>query len=130
MPSAAATGESSEEDTPAGVDAAVAVAGAVWLLGKSEARRQFRLFHKAGKPVAFASWTMVSDAVAEHLGLEGGEAADDDSAPGGARPAMRLKPEEWRCGERRVLVGVVTPFGGAEAVVQTLSRTNSNSSDR
>ncbi|MDP6951136.1 MAG: toxin-activating lysine-acyltransferase [Alphaproteobacteria bacterium] len=132
MPSAAATCDSSA-DTPADIDAAVAVR----LMGKSEAHRhlfladldwrvlpaiahkQFRLFHKDGKPVAFASWAMVSDAVAERLGLAGADAGDDGAAAS-PRPPIRLKPEEWRSGERRVIVDVVAPFGGAEAVVKAL----------
>ncbi len=136
---AAADGDEQQAAARGGLTDGLALASAVWLMGKSEAHRhlfladldwrvlpaiahkQFRLFHKDGKPVAFASWAMVSDAVAVRLGLDGAEAGDD-GAPAGPRPAMRLRPEEWRCGERRVIVDVVAPFGGAEAVVRAVGK--------
>jgi cytolysin-activating lysine-acyltransferase len=74
--------------------------------------RQFRLFQKDGKPVALATWAMVSEEVAARLG--GGDGtADPGEKP---RTDLRLKPAEWRSGERAVLVDVVAPFGNVEAV--------------
>lgn len=79
--------------------------------------RQFRLFQKDGKPVALATWAMVSDEVATRL--EG----DGDGDGGARRSDVRLKPAEWRSGERVVLVDVVAPFGSAEAVGKYLRET-------
>jgi hemolysin-activating ACP:hemolysin acyltransferase len=31
---------------------------------------------------------------------------------------MRLRPKDWKCGEKKTLVEVIAPFGGAEKMVK------------
>ncbi len=52
---------------------------------------QFRLFHKEGRVVGFVTWAMVNEAVEARL----------------KRGVRRLRPDEWKCGERRVVVDVI-----------------------
>lgn len=73
-----------------------------WRIRPAIVLRQCRLFHKDNRAVAFVSWAYVSDEVAGRLQL----------MPG------RLQPQEWRSGNKFMLVDVVAPFGGAEQIVQ------------
>ena len=67
-----------------------------WRLMPPLALKQFRLFTKDNHPVALATWAMVSEAVEARL--KGG--------------GTHLKPEEWKSGDRRVVVDIMAPFGG------------------
>ena len=60
--------------------------------------RQCRMFRRDNRPCAFVTWAYVSDEVAERL----------QAAP------ARLRPTEWRCGKRAVLIDIIAPFGGAD----------------
>jgi hemolysin-activating ACP:hemolysin acyltransferase len=75
-----------------------------WRIRPAIVLRQCRLFHSKGRVVAFVSWAYVSDEVAGRLQL----------MPG------RLAPQEWRGGNKFMLVDVVAPFGGAEQLVQAV----------
>jgi len=77
-----------------------------WALLPPMALKQFRLFHKNGMPLAFATWAFVSDEVEARL-KEG---------------QMRLKPDEWKSGENCWLVDVVTPRGTEQAILKTLKQ--------
>ena len=66
------------------------------------ALKQCRLFTKAGRPIGLVTWAMLSDEVAERLKTD---------------PQKRVKPADWRSGERQVIVDVVAPYGGAKEMV-------------
>lgn len=66
--------------------------------------RQFRLIHSEGRPVAYICWALVTPEVLERCKQAG----------------PRLRPSEWRCGDIPLVVDVVAPFGGAEAVIRQL----------
>jgi len=78
-----------------------------WALLPPLALRQFRLFAKDNRPVAFATWAFVSEEVEARLNA--GHA--------------KLKPAEWKSGERCWIVDVVTPFGGGDGILKTLRET-------
>lgn len=78
-----------------------------WMILPPILLRQFKLFRAEKKPVAFAAWAHLSpDAEAR---IQSG--------------ADRLKPGEWKGGDRLWLVHVIAPLGGAEAVVKDLRET-------
>ena len=77
-----------------------------WRLMPPLALKQFRLFTKDNHPVALATWAMVSEAVEARL--KGG--------------GTHLKPEEWKSGDRRVVVDIVAPFGGEKEKVQLTAK--------
>lgn len=62
--------------------------------------KQFRLFSKGKMPIAFLTWAMVSDTVAERLNESGG------------MPELT----EWRTGKNLVIVDCVSPFGPTETI--------------
>lgn len=66
--------------------------------------QQFRLFYDQEKPVGVIFWAFVNDEVAQRLA--GGD--------------KRLRPQDWKSGERREVVEIVAPFGGAEEMVKDL----------
>ncbi len=78
------------------------IADLEWRIRPAIVLRQCRLFHDKGRAVAFVTWAYVSDEVAGRL-----KAAPD-----------RLRPDEWRCGNRLTIMDVVAPFGGGEKFVQ------------
>jgi len=75
-----------------------------WALLPPLALKQFRLFTKDNRPVALATWAFVSETVAKRL--EAG--------------AAKLKPGEWKSGERCWIVDLVAPYGGATEFVSVL----------
>jgi len=62
--------------------------------------KQFRMFSKGKMPIAFLTWAMVSDAVAERLNQSGGT------------PELK----EWRTGKNLIIVDCVSPFGPVEKI--------------
>lgn len=75
-----------------------------WALLPPLALKQFRLFTKDNRPVAFATWALVSEAVAARL--EAGHG--------------KLKPGEWKSGDKCWIVDVIAPFGAAEDFIRAL----------
>ena len=66
--------------------------------------QQFRLFYDKDKPIGVAFWATVSAEVEERL----------------AAGTSRLRPQDWKSGDRLWVVEVVAPFGGAEEMVKDL----------
>ena len=66
--------------------------------------QQFRLFYGATKPIGVAFWATVSDEVEERLAVG----------------TTRLRPQDWKSGERLWVVEVIARFGGAEEMVKDL----------
>ena len=62
---------------------------------------QFRILYDGGKPVAFAAWGHLSEEAEARL----------------QQPNPRLKPDEWKSGDRLWLVSVIAPFGHGEKIL-------------
>jgi cytolysin-activating lysine-acyltransferase len=75
-----------------------------WLVVPPVMLRQFALFRQGARPVAYASWALVNDAVERRL-MAG---------------QPRLAPAEWRSGDRVWLMDMVAPFGGGEKLFDEL----------
>lgn len=75
-----------------------------WLVLPPIHLNQFRIFRKDGKPIAFASWALLSEEVEQEM--ESGR--------------HKLKPQEWKGGDRPWLIDMVAPFGGGEDIIAHL----------
>ena len=65
-----------------------------WLVMPPVLLKQFKIYYGKDRPVAVALWAQVSEEVEKRL-----EAGD-----------MRLRPQDWRSGDRNWLLGVILPF--------------------
>lgn len=66
--------------------------------------QQFRLFYDNQKPIGVAFWATVNEEVEERL----------------KAGTPRLRPQDWKSGDRLWAVEVIAPFGGAEEMVKDL----------
>ena len=80
-----------------------------WLVLPPLLLKQFRIFRKGGKPFAYASWAFVSEEVEERLKSGAGSA--------------RLCPGDWKCGEQALIIEILAPFGGGDALLNELLET-------
>lgn len=77
-----------------------------WLVMPPLMSDQCKLFMKDEAPVAYASWAYVSAAVEERI--LGGQ--------------YRLGPQDWKSGDRLLVIDLLSPFGGNDALIQDLSK--------
>jgi hemolysin-activating ACP:hemolysin acyltransferase len=87
----------------------------VWLMSQSPAHKQFfisdlewfvmtplllqfRVFYAKDRPMGVVLWASVSDEVAERL----------------ASGTTKLRPQDWKSGDKLWVIEVIAPFGGAE----------------
>lgn len=75
-----------------------------WVVVPSVLLKQFRIFQQDGRPVAYASWAYLSEETEERL-IKGGK---------------KLRPDEWKGGDKLWLIDLVAPFGGEKEIVQEL----------
>jgi cytolysin-activating lysine-acyltransferase len=75
-----------------------------WLVLPPVLLRKFRIFRCRGVPIGFASWAYLSEEAEARF-------------KAGAR---RLKPEDWKSGDRLWLIDVIAPFGGGDAILKEL----------
>ncbi len=75
-----------------------------WLVMTPVLLQQFRLFYDQAKPIGVAFWATVNEEVEARL----------------AAGTTRLRPQDWKSGERLWVVEVIAPFGGAEEMVKDL----------
>ncbi|MFC5373613.1 toxin-activating lysine-acyltransferase [Brevundimonas faecalis] len=66
---------------------------------------QFRIFYGPNSPAAVALWAMVSEETEQRL--EAG--------------AHKLRPDEWKGGDRPWLIELVAPFGAQDEILADLS---------
>jgi cytolysin-activating lysine-acyltransferase len=78
-----------------------------WMVLPAILLNQFRLFNADNKVVAFAAWAYLSEEVEKHL----------------QEPNPRLKPVDWKSGDRLWLIDVFAPFGHTEAALTDLRDT-------
>jgi cytolysin-activating lysine-acyltransferase len=75
-----------------------------WLVMTPMMLQQFRLFYDQTKPVGVVFWASVSEEVEARL------------AAGNAR----MRPQDWKSGDRLWVVEVIAPFGKGEEMVRDL----------
>lgn len=80
-----------------------AVGDLEWMVMPAILLEQFRVFHGEKSPVGFALWANLSENAEQRL---------NDMAMAGQ--GARLRPDEWKSGERLWLVELVAPFATAE----------------
>lgn len=104
-------------------EAASAVLGeAVWLYSCSDLHRkwsigsihkwilpalkhdQYRIYHRANKPIGFVSWGWLSETVESDY----------------VRQPNKLMPDDWTSGERGWILDFVAPFGDAKHIIRDL----------
>ena len=66
--------------------------------------QQFRLFYDRQKPLGVIFWASVSEEVEARL----------------AAGTTRMRPQDWKSGDRLWVVEAIAPFGGAEEMVKDL----------
>ncbi|MEZ5901264.1 MAG: toxin-activating lysine-acyltransferase [Hyphomicrobiaceae bacterium] len=75
-----------------------------WFVMTPVMLQQFRTYYATDKPVGVVLWANVSDEVAERL----------------AQGTTKLRPQDWKSGDKLWIVEVIAPFGGAEEMVKDL----------
>lgn len=75
-----------------------------WLAMTPMLLQQFRLFYDKDKPVGVLFWGTVSQEVEARL----------------AAGTSRMRPQDWKSGDRLWVVEVIAPFGGADEMVKDL----------
>ncbi len=75
-----------------------------WLVMTPVLLQQFRLFYDQSKPIGVAFWATVDEEVEQRL----------------TAGTTRLRPQDWKSGDRLWVVEVIAPFGGAEEMVKDL----------
>lgn len=73
-----------------------------WRVIPPIALQQYRLVQRNGTPAGFVSWALVSEAVEEQL----------------QQPDFRLRPQDWKSGERVWIVDVVAPPQQAPVLIE------------
>jgi len=66
--------------------------------------QQFRLFYDKQKPVGVLFWASVNEEVEARLSVG----------------TNRMRPQDWKSGDRLWVVEAIAPFGGAEEMVKDL----------
>ena len=75
-----------------------------WLVMTPMLLQQFRLFYDNQKPVGVIFWANASEEVEARL----------------AAGTTRMRPQDWKSGDRLWVVEAIAPFGGAEEMVKDL----------
>ena len=76
-----------------------------WFAMPAVLAEQFRIFYGPQTPAAVAFWAYVSEETEKRLEEGGG----------------KLRPEEWRNGDRPWLIELVAPFGATDEILADLS---------
>jgi cytolysin-activating lysine-acyltransferase len=66
--------------------------------------QQFRLYYATDRPIGVVLWGLVSDEVEQRL----------------VSGASKLRPQDWKSGDKVWAVEVIAPFGGAEDMIKDL----------
>lgn len=75
-----------------------------WFVMTPVLLQQFRLFYAKDRPIGVVFWGFVSAEVEERL----------------KAGTTKLRPQDWKSGDRLWVVEAVAPFGGAEEMVKDL----------
>lgn len=77
-----------------------------WLVLPPLMHRQFRLVRNGTRPFAYAAWAFLNEEAERRL-LSG---------------QFRLRPDDWRSGDRAWIIDLVTPFGEAATILKHLKK--------
>ncbi|HWR04555.1 MAG TPA: toxin-activating lysine-acyltransferase [Humidesulfovibrio sp.] len=77
-----------------------------WLVLPALALQQYRIFRKDGVPVAYVSWAMLTEEAENRL----------------KQGQMRLRPDEWKAGERSWIIDLVAPYGGQQEILADIKK--------
>lgn len=75
-----------------------------WFVMTPVLLQQFRIFYAQNKPMGVVLWAFVNDEVEGRL-KEG---------------VTKLRPQDWKSGDKLWAVEVIAPFGGAEEMIKDL----------
>ncbi len=75
-----------------------------WFVMTPALLQQFRTFYATDRPIGVVLWASVSEEVEERL-MAG---------------TTKLRPQDWKSGDKLWVVEVIAPFGGAEEMVKDL----------
>jgi len=78
-----------------------------WLVMPALQTKQFRIIRQNNRPVAYVSWAYLNEDTEKRI----------------KKNVMKLKPAEWRQGDRLWIIDVIAPFGGAKELLQKLNET-------
>lgn len=77
-----------------------------WLLLPPLVSGQCKLYMKKEYPISFVSWAFVNDDTEKRLLQNGG----------------KLRPEDWKSGDRLWIIDIVAPFGGVENMLNDIRK--------
>lgn len=77
-----------------------------WLLLPPLVTGQCKLYMKKEYPISFVSWAFLDEAAEKRLFRNGG----------------RLRPDDWKSGDRLWIIDIVAPFGGVENMLGDIRR--------
>lgn len=77
-----------------------------WLLLPPLVSGQCKLYMKKEYPISFISWAFLDEAAEKRLFQNGG----------------KLRPEDWKCGDRLWIIDIVAPFGGVENMLRDIRK--------
>lgn len=75
-----------------------------WFIMTPVLLQQFRTFYATDRPIGVVLWATVSEEVEANL-MAG---------------TTKLRPQDWKSGDKLWVVEVIAPFGGAEEMVKDL----------
>jgi cytolysin-activating lysine-acyltransferase len=75
-----------------------------WMVMPPIILQQFRMFYAKDRPLGVVLWAFVNDEVEARL-LSG---------------SARMRPQDWKCGDKLWIVEVVAPFGGTDEMLKDL----------
>ncbi|SRR5258706_427554 len=75
-----------------------------WFVMTPVLLKQFRMFYAKDRPIGVVFWGFVNDEVEERL----------------KAGTTKLRPQDWKSGDKLWVVEVIAPFGGAEEMVKDL----------
>lgn len=82
------------------------IADLEWLLLPPLVLGQCKLYMKKEYPISFVSWAFLDEAAEKRLFANGG----------------KLRPEDWKSGDRLWLMDIVAPFGGVENMLRDIQK--------
>jgi cytolysin-activating lysine-acyltransferase len=77
-----------------------------WLLIPPLVLGQCKLYMKKEYPISYISWAFLDEAAEIRLLQNGG----------------KLRPDDWKCGDRLWIIDVVAPFGGVENMLRDIQK--------
>ena len=77
-----------------------------WLLLPPLVSGQCKLYMKKEYPISFISWAFLNETAEKRLLQNGG----------------KLRPEDWKSGDRLWIIDIVAPFGGIDKMIQDIRK--------